>query len=191
MKICSGHAALFLAVLGMSACTIRSDSSAATSQAADAARLPVLVRQSVRNELTMQALFMGRLHLDANGCLRGDNDAGPIILWHHDTRIERASDGRIRIADATTGNAVHVGDEIALSGGYRAGPATNVIEPVPQACQPGSRFFVAGRVMNEAQRQDMVKRQRNRPTFPSLQDDAAPPIAPRSDVIGPRGWQLR
>lgn len=77
MKICSGHAALFLAVLGMSGCTIRSDSLAATSQAADAAQLPVLVRQSVRTELTMQALFMGRLHLDANGCLRGGNDAGP------------------------------------------------------------------------------------------------------------------
>lgn len=40
---------------------------------------------------------MGRLHLDADGCLRGDNENGPIIIWRHETRIERAADGRIRI----------------------------------------------------------------------------------------------
>ena len=64
----------------------------------------------------------------------------------------RTPDGRIRIADNTTGNAVHVGDEIALSGGYRAGPVTNITEPVPQGCQPPRRFFIVGRVMSEAQR---------------------------------------
>jgi hypothetical protein len=63
----------------------------------------------------------------------------------------------------TMGNVVHVGDDIALSGGYRPGPATNVTEPVPRACQPQSRFFIAGRVMSEAQRQDMLKRERERP----------------------------
>lgn len=158
------QAALGLAVLSVTACTAKTDPPAS---AAEAAQLPVLVRQSVRNELTLQTLFMGRLHIDANGCLRAGDGAGPIIIWHHDTRIERGSDGRIRIVDATTGNAVHVGDEIALSGGYRAGPATNVTEPVPRACQPPSRFFVAGRVMSEAQRQDLLQRQRNRRIVPS------------------------
>jgi hypothetical protein len=156
-----------LAVLAMTACTPESNTPADAAPSADAAPLPVLVRQSVRNEQTLQALFMGRLHLDANGCLRGDNDAGPIIIWHHDTRIERGPDGRIRISDPTTGNAVHVGDEIALTGGYRAGPVTNVTEPVPAACQAQSRFFVAGPVMSEAQRQDLLERQRNQPVVPS------------------------
>lgn len=165
-KTHSPHVTLSLAVLGLSACT-NIEGSTAAAQAAEAAQLPVLVRQNVRNDMTLQALFMGRLHLDPNGCLRGENDAGPIIIWHHDTRIERAPDGRVRIADTTTGNAVYVGDEIALSGGYRAGPATNIAEPVPRACQSQSRFFVAGPIMSEAQRQDLLERQRNRIIAPS------------------------
>lgn len=166
MKIHLSYIALRLAVPGLAACATKTDSSAAAAQVADVAQLPVLVRQNVPHELTMQALFMGRLHLDANGCLRGGYDVGPIIVWHHDTRIERAPDGRIRITDTMTGNAVHVGEEIALSGGYRAGPVANVTEPVPQACQPQRRFFIAGRVMSETQRQDLLERQRNRPWRP-------------------------
>jgi hypothetical protein len=172
--ICSGPIALGLGFLGMSACAIKTDSPAAAAQA-DAARLPVLVRQSVRNEQTLQALFMGRLHLDTQGCLRGDNDAGPIIIWHHDTRMVRAPDGRIRIVDIATGNGVYVGDDIALSGGYRTAPATNVTEPVPGSCLPQSRFFVAGRVMSEDQREDIMRRQHNRPIAPSASTKTVEP----------------
>lgn len=170
MKIHLSHVTLCLAVPGVAACATKTDTSAAAVRVADVTQLPALVRQSVPHEFTMQALFMGRLHLDANGCLRGGGDVGPIIVWHHDTRIERAPDGHIRIADTTTGNAVHVGEEIALSGGYRAGPVANVTEPVPQACQPQGRFFIAGRVMSETQRQGLLERQRNRPVAPSRPD---------------------
>jgi hypothetical protein len=166
MKISLRHVVLFLAVPGIAACTTKTDGPAGATPATKGAQLPILIRQNLRNEMTLQALFMGRLHLDANGCLRAGDEAGPIIIWHHDTRIERAPDGRIRVNDPLTGNAVHIGDEIALSGGYRAGPAANVTEPVPQSCQPQSRFFVAGRVMSEAQRQDILARQRNRPFAP-------------------------
>lgn len=173
MKICSHHAVLILALLGLPACASTARVTPVSAQASGAAPLPVLIRQTIRTEMTMQALFMGRLHLDPPGCLRGDNDEGPIIVWHHDTGIERAPDGRIRITDSTTGNAVHVGDEIALSGGYRAGPVSNVTEPVPQGCQPPKRFFIAGRVMSEAQRQDLLARQRRQPAAP-LPAGAAP-----------------
>jgi hypothetical protein len=165
-KIFPGHVVLFLAVPGIAACTTKTDGHIVAAPAAKRAPLPALIRQNLRNEMTLQALFMGRLHLDANGCLRAGDEAGPIIIWHHDTRIERAPDGRIRVDDALTGNAVHVGDEIALSGGYRAGPATTVTEPVPQSCEPQSRIFVAGRVMSEAERRDILERQRNRPVVP-------------------------
>lgn len=159
---------LCLTALGISACTTETGTPAAgtirpAEQMPDPSPEPVLIRQDMRTEHTMQALFMGRLHLDGNGCLRGNNGAGPIIIWHHDTFMERESGDRIRIADSATGNAVYVGEEIALSGGYRAGPVINVTEPVPEACQSQNHYFVAGRVMSEAQRQDILERQRNRP----------------------------
>jgi hypothetical protein len=81
-KLHSPRAALCLAILGMSACTTTTNISTAAALAEDAAQLPALVRQSERNQQTLQALFMGRLHLDSNGCLRGDSDVGPIIIWH-------------------------------------------------------------------------------------------------------------
>ena len=166
MKICSHHAVLVLAILGLPACASTARVSPVSAQASGAAPLPVLIRQTIRTEMTMQALFMGRLHLNRHGCLRGDSDEGPIIVWHHDTGIERTPDGRTRITDSTTGNAVHVGDEIALSGGYRAGPLSNVTEPVPEPCRTPKRFFIAGRVMSEAQRQDILARQRRQPAAP-------------------------
>lgn len=166
-KNCSNRLALSLAALGTPTCTTGTASPAAAAQATGAKQTPFLVRHSMRNETTMQALFLGRLHADVNGCLRAGNATGPIIIWYRDTRIERMRDGRVRIIDTTTGNAVHVGDEIALSGSYRAGPVTNITEPVPQACRPQSRFFVAGRVMSEAQRRDILERQRNRSRAPS------------------------
>ena len=159
--------AICLLVPAMSACATSSDISVAPASEKNAAALPALIRQNVPTEMTMQALFMGRLHRDPKGCLRGDNDGGPLILWHHDTRIARGPDGRIQIADAVTGNHVHVGDDIALSGGYRAGPVANVAEPVPPACQSHGRVFVAGRVMSEAQRRDLLARIGNRPNAPS------------------------
>ena len=175
MKIASHHAVLVLAVLGLPACAPAARVAPVSAQAGDAAPLPALIRSTIRTEMTMQALFMGRLHLDPHGCLRGGSDDGPIIVWHHDTAIARAPDGRIRIADNATGNAVHVGDGIALSGGYRPGPISNVTEPVPQACKPPKRFFIAGRVMSEAQRQDVLQRQHRRPSVPL---PAGAPAAP-------------
>lgn len=161
------HIVSCFALLAMPACATSPYAVAGDGRPTDAAPLPVLVRQAVSTGATLQALFMGRLHLDSNGCLRGDNETGPIIIWHHDTSVERAADGRVRILDTTTGNSIHVGDEIALSGGYRAGPATNVTEPVPPACGQQSRFFVAGPVMSEAQRQALLARQRSRPSVAS------------------------
>ena len=179
MKNNTQHAALVLAVLGLPACAPAARVAPVSAQASDATPLPALIRSTIRTEMTMQARFMGRLHLDPHGCLRGGSDEGPIIVWHHDTGIERAPDGRIRIADSTTGNAVHVGDEIALSGGYRAGPVSNVSEPMPQACQPPKRFFIAARVMSEAQRQDMLQRQRRQPLAPSPVGAAPEPTVRR------------
>ena len=164
------HIVPCFALLSMPACATSPD---AAGRSTDAAPLPVLVRQAVPTGATLQALLLGRLHLDADGCLRGNNETGPIIIWRHETRIERAADGRIRIYDPSTGNSVHVGDEIALSGGYRAGPATNVTEPVPPACAQQSRVFVAGPVMSEAQRQALLARQPRRP------GDASPPETKR------------
>lgn len=159
---------LCLVVPALSACATQMGTSAAAVRPADLPSLPVLVRQSARAEVSLQALFMGHLHLDPNGCLRGRDEAGPLIIWHHDTRMDRAANGRVRIVDTASGSAVHVGDEIALSGGQTSEvlPAS-VVPQIPPACQTPGGYFIAGSIMGENERQRIFDRQRNRPTAPA------------------------
>jgi len=130
-----------------------------------AGTLPVFVRNSVRNDHELQALAKGRLQIDRNGCLRIGGEDGPFVIWHHDSRIERTDDGRIKITDEYSGNTAYVGDEIAMGGSSenRVPPATsgsvevptNVTEPVPEACASGEIWW-AGRLMTEAERQRLL-----------------------------------
>jgi len=104
--------------------------------------------------------------VDGDGCLRV-GEAGPFVIWHHDSRVERTDDGRIKITDGYSGNTAYVGDEIAMGGGQgnRVPPATggkvevpsNVTEPIPAACASGE-IWMAGRLMTEGERQQLPKR---------------------------------
>jgi hypothetical protein len=160
-------------VLALSACSAVAGGMAAES----VADLPVLVRNSVRSDVTMQALARGRLHLDRHGCLRIGGEDGPFVIWHHDSRIERADDGRIKITDGFTGNSAYVGDEIAMAGGrgnfvppassdYKPAMPTNITEPIPEACASGEIWW-AGNLMSEAERLELLERERNRQPIPS------------------------
>jgi len=127
---------------------------------------PVLVHSSIRADSALQALFMGRLHLDSNGCIRGGSDTGPLIVWHHDTRIERTDDGRILITDGSSGNSAYVGDEVAMAGGRGTGAPTNTAEPIPEVCI-SQEYWGSGYLMSEAERQAILERERNRIPVPS------------------------
>lgn len=158
--------------LALSAC---SDVAVATT-ADSFADLPVLVRNSVRNDLAMEALARGRLHLDRHGCIRIGGDDGPFVIWHHDSRIERTDDGQIKITDGFTGNSAYVGDEIAMGGGignlvppastdHKPVMPTNITEPIPEACASGEIWW-AGNLMTEAERLELLERERTRQFTP-------------------------
>jgi len=137
-----------------------------------ASDLPVLVRNNVRSDLTMQASVRGRLHVDQHGCLRVGGDDGPFVIWHHDSRIERTIEGRVKITHGFTGNAAYIGDEIAMAGGqgnfvppasadYKPVTPTNVSPPIPKACASGEIWW-AGNLMSEAERQELLGREGSR-----------------------------
>ena len=154
-----------LSIMALSACAESGSEHTADDSVSDA--LPVFVRNNVRSDLELEALAKGRLEIDRNGCLRIGGEDGPFVIWHHDSRIERTDDGRIKITDGYSGNTAYVGDEIAMGGGVgnRVPPATggpaeipaNVTEPVPEACASGEIWW-AGRLMTEAERQRLLGR---------------------------------
>lgn len=120
--------------------------------------LPSLVRSSIRSDVSLQALAQGRLHLDPAGCLRVGED-GPFIIWPHASRISRNVDGQVQVIDGASGNAVYVGEEFAVAGAGVDVAPSQLTQPVPPACAKG-RFWLAGPVMDEADRLAMLSRQR-------------------------------
>ncbi len=153
-----------LTLLALAGCTEDTGAAEAGKDVPEA--VPVFVRNSVRTDVALEALMQGKLVVDRNGCLRIGGAEGPFVIWHHDSRIERTEDGRIKITDGYSGNTAYVGDEIAMGGGQgnRVPPATggraevpsNVTEPIPAACAAGE-IWTAGRLMTEAERQRLPK----------------------------------
>lgn len=161
MKL-TGFSASVFSLLLLPGCTPGGD---ATSSDPAQKELPVFVRSSVRSALELEALARGRLDVDSNGCLRIGGADGPFVIWHHDSRIERTDDGRIRITDGYSGNTAYVGDEIAMGGGVgnRVPPAgggkdmpSATTVPIPEACAAGE-IWIAGRLMTEEERQRLPK----------------------------------
>jgi hypothetical protein len=160
-----GFPLALLSVMVLPACTVSAERAVAAVSTSQG--LPAFVRNNVRNDFELQALAQGRLEIDRNGCLRIGGEDGAFLIWHHDSRIERMTDGRIMITDGYSGNSAFVGDEIALTGGAgtRVPPATgnlpetptNVTRPIPEACASGEIWW-AGRLMNETERQRLLKR---------------------------------
>lgn len=113
----------------------------------DSDGLPVLVRNAIRATEAHQALIHGVLVLDDAGCIRIGNaagDAGPFVVWHHDSRIERTANGRLRVTDGFTGHHVHVGEPIALGGSGGPDQPGNV---TPDSCSlRRGEFWMAGQL---------------------------------------------
>lgn len=149
------------AVAALTACTGMAETDAGDG-------LPVLVRNAVRADAAPQALIQGLLVVDDAGCIRIGNaagEAGPFVIWHQDSTITRAEDGRVRITDGFTGNTIHIGDEIALGGSGGPDAPANVTPDIPEACAGGD-FWLAGQLMSEAERLGMIERNRSRAPVP-------------------------
>ena len=143
----------------------------------DSDGLPVLVRNAIRATEAHQALIHGVLVLDDAGCIRIGNaagDAGPFVVWHHDSRIERTADGRLRVTDCFTGHHVHVGEPIALGGSGGPDQPGNVTPLSPAACAAGE-FWMAGQLASQDERRAILERDRSRGvvTSPSQPADSA------------------
>ena len=137
--------------------------------AADAdAGLPVLVTVTRYPDEWLSNLARAPLQLDDSGCLRF---GGHYAIWHPDSRIERAPDGRIAIVEGVAGQTVHVGEEIGTSGVEQVAPPPpeGLDVPVPPACARGT-FFVLGPIVTAAQLREQDRRQATRIPVP------APPV---------------
>jgi len=145
----------------LAACSSNVDAPAGTSGDRPTAQ-PLLIRNAERATVAHQALIEGRLHADPAGCLRIGDDSGPLIVWHHDSRLEQGADGRGQVIDGFTGHAASIGDDIALGGSGGPDAPARVIPEIPAACATGD-YWMAGELMSAAQSQALRQRQADQP----------------------------
>ncbi|WP_379993730.1 hypothetical protein [Devosia nitrariae] len=129
--------------------------------------LPHFARAATPADASLNALAVGELRIDENNCLRhGDS----VVIWHHDTTVERTDDGRIRLIDGFNGKAVYVGETIAMSGGHGTDilnwDGIGVAEPAPPDECTGS-FWSGGPVNTAEETQEMLKAWEARTPVPS------------------------
>ncbi|MEN5117572.1 hypothetical protein ABE488_09615 [Luteimonas sp. TWI662] len=148
------------AVAMLAACSSNVDAPASTTTRTSSDRPgapPILIRNAERSMVAHQALIEGRLHADPAGCLRIGDDSGPLIIWHHDSRLERGADGRVQVIDGFTGHAASIGENIALGGAGGPNAPARVIPEMPAACATGE-YWMAGQLMNAAEYQALRQR---------------------------------
>lgn len=85
------------------------------SEVEAASELPPLPRvaSASPDDVLLSALMSGPMTLE-NGCLRVRDH---LIIWHPESRLEQAEDGRVRVVDGRTGQSAYVGDDVAVGGG--------------------------------------------------------------------------
>jgi len=149
--------------------------------------LPVLLRAEAPSDETLGARAEEQLRIDEHGCLRhGDR----IVIWHHDTTLERTEDARIRLTDGYTGTVVYVGETFAMGGGYsgdRVPP--RYAGQLPAEC--GGPFFAGGPVQLPETRANFVPDPRY-PAPANLPDDYVPDSSIEQHVdTGPIAERIR
>ncbi|MBW3559875.1 MAG: hypothetical protein KY449_08925 [Proteobacteria bacterium] len=83
------------------------------------------LQETQREDTSKSALNQGVLTLDAAGCLRVGR-GGPLLVWPAHAALDLTQAGKVRVFDRRTGEAVRVGEAVALAGGElsAAGPAS-------------------------------------------------------------------
>ncbi|MCH7308770.1 hypothetical protein MMO38_11590 [Acinetobacter sp. NIPH 1852] len=106
---------------------------------------PVLIINKSRNNISMLSSVHSSLYVDKNGCIRLGNDSGPLIIWHHDSKLENSFDGKITIIEGFTGKSIFIGDQITLSGGLHDLEPTNVTPIIPKTCS-NHGYWISGQL---------------------------------------------
>jgi hypothetical protein len=76
----------------------------------------VFMRQNVEPPVTMEALFQGRVIVDAEGCPRLDTPGGPAVVWPRDYDVA-VEGGEFMILDGEGAAVGTLGGTFSLGGG--------------------------------------------------------------------------
>lgn len=93
---------------------------------------------------------VGTLALDDRGCLRFDDETGPLIIWPYQGFSVDMVDDEVALIDEETGRVIaHVGENVAFHGSDPEYPMDSVPDymlnaPLPEECAADGGYFITG-----------------------------------------------
>lgn len=104
--------------------------------------MPIFIRNAVASRITPMAQAQARIYMDDKGCMRLGSDTAPLIIWHHQSRLEYV-DGQVRIFNGLDNTSASIGDEVRLDGGEYGSKPEFVTPKIPDVCA-GHGYWIAG-----------------------------------------------
>jgi len=77
----------------------------------------VFLTQNTPAQDVMEALYVGKVNRDPQGCLRVEGEGGALVIWPYGFRLE-ARDGNLYVKDADGREVGRIGGDFRMGGGY-------------------------------------------------------------------------
>lgn len=77
----------------------------------------VFLIQKAPSEAVMEALYVGKVNRDAQGCLRVESEGGAVVIWPYGFRLA-ARDGGLYVENAEGRTIGQIGGDFRMGGGF-------------------------------------------------------------------------
>jgi hypothetical protein len=129
-RTCASRAVL--AALTLAACA-QADGTSPARSGNDSPDGTVFLTQSTRPEAVMEALYVGKVKRDPQGCLRVESEGGAVVIWPYGFRLAER-DGGLYVESEEGRTIGQIGGDFRMGGGFV--PAGNTAALLSEADRP-------------------------------------------------------
>ena len=107
----------------------------------------VFLAQNIRPDAVMEALYVGRVVRDEQGCLRTESEGGALVIWPYGSSLQ-ARDGGLYVRIEEGRSIGRIGGSFRMGGGYVPAAAFEHLSPSDRALAesrcPSTHYWVVG-----------------------------------------------
>jgi hypothetical protein len=105
-----------LVALALAACA-RADGTSPARSANESPDETVFLTQGTRPEATMEALYVGKVNRDPQGCLRVESEGGAVVIWPYGFKLAER-DGGLFVENEEGRSIGQIGGDFRMGGGF-------------------------------------------------------------------------
>jgi hypothetical protein len=141
-----GAALACTVALSLAACSPSEDTGASLT-GGDNPDATVFLAQNTPPDAVMEALYVGKVNRDEQGCLRVESEGGAVVIWPYHFTLE-ARDGGLFVKDAQGRSVGRIGGEFRMGGGFvPSGSFAQISEAhraLAQTRCPSTHYWIVG-----------------------------------------------